>query len=512
LPSNHQTVNSLLAQRTAFRLRHTEMNCKEFEQKFADILKGISKWRRKTMKNTITKTMLSTILAILIIAISAYSQNNELTPNAVSSFSTWSVPQNMGATLNSASDEQGGFIAPSGLSLYFTSNRPGGQGGQDIYVSQRATLWSAWGAPQNLGATVNSAVNDLAPSLSLDGRLMFLTSDRTGGMGLNDIYLSTRTDPNNDFGWTAPINLDAPISSQFTERGATYFEDPATGNGTLFFAREFDSTSSPFHDLYQSTRNADGTFNAPTLISELNSDGSEIRATVRRDGLEVFIHTVRAGGLSAPPPAPVTFDIFVSTRASTSAPWNPPVFIAGLNTTSTEGGPSLSPDGSVLYFQSNRPGGFGGNDLYSVTRVSVNRSSTADFDGDGRTDLSIFRPSDGTWWVMQSGNNAVSVRQFGAMGDKIVPGDYDGDGRTDFAVFRPSTATWWIQRSSDNSFSTTQWGVSTDKLVPADYDGDGRTDIAVYRDGTWYIIQSSSGITYKYFGLSGDIPVTANMQ
>ena len=457
------------------------------------------------MKNRITLTMLTAIMTLVVMLASASSQNH------------FSGPQNMGAIINSASDDQGGAIAPSGLSLYFTSNRAGGQGGQDLYVSQRAALGLAWGAPQNLGATLNSAENDLAPSFSRDGRLMFFTSNRLTGMGNNDIYLSTRTNPNNDFGWTAPVNLGAPINTQFSERGATFFEDMTTGINTLSFAREIDSTMAPFHDLYQSTRNADGTFDAPTLITELNSIGSEIRATFRSDGLEVFIHTARPGGLGAPPPAPATFDIFVSTRASTSAPWNPPVLVAGLNTTFTEGGPALSPDGSVLYLQSNRPGGFGGNDLYSATRCSlysaspctVNRA-VSDFNGDGISDISVFRPSEGNWYIMESGTNTFRAEHFGANGDKIVPGDYDGDGLIDLAVFRPSTGIWWIRKSSGQDL-VRQWGLATDKPVPGDYDGDGITDIAVYRDGTWYIVHSSTGqIAYSQWGLPSDIPIAGS--
>jgi hypothetical protein len=221
--------------------------------------------------------------------------------------------------------------------------------------------------------------------------------------------------------------------------------------------------------------------------------------------LEIFFGSVRLGGLNFP-----VFDIWVSTRASTTSPWNPPVLVSGINSLEDDRVPALSLDGSILYFDSTRAGGSGGFDLYSTTRVSVNRSSTADFDGDGRTDISVFRPSSGTWYVMQSGSNTFRAQQFGTNGDRIVPGDYDGDGRTDFAVFRPSDSNWYILRSSDNSFSAVNWGLNTDKPVSGDYDGDGRTDIAVYRDGSWYIRQSSNGqLATHQFGASSDIPVAA---
>ena len=139
------------------------------------------------------------------------------------------------------------------------------------------------------------------------------------------------------------------------------------------------------------------------------------------------------------------------------------------------------------------------------------RNKVANFDGDRQTDLSVFRPSSGTWYVERSasGGTDVTAQQWGLSTDKPVPGDYDGDGKTDIAVFRPSDGYWYILQSSNNSFRAEQWGLSTDVPVPGDYDSDGRTDIAVYRpsQGVWYIKQSTSGFRAQQWGVSTDKPV-----
>jgi hypothetical protein len=133
-----------------------------------------------------------------------------------------------------------------------------------------------------------------------------------------------------------------------------------------------------------------------------------------------------------------------------------------------------------------------------------------DYDGDGRTDFAVWRPSEGNWYILQSSTGTTSIRSFGTAGDIPVANDYDGDDKADIAVFRPSDANWYVTKSSNSVVFQLPFGAATDKVVPGDYDGDEKGDFAVFRpsEATWYVLRSSDfGVTIQPFGNTTDKPV-----
>ncbi len=158
-------------------------------------------------------------------------------------------------------------------------------------------------------------------------------------------------------------------------------------------------------------------------------------------------------------------------------------------------------------------GGSGGTGV--IFRVRIGSPVDTDLDGDGTSDLAIYRPSTGEWWVRPSSGAPTMLWSWGTAGDVPVAGDYDGDGRPDIAIYRPTEGAWWILRSSTNyaTYTGTTFGLSTDIPVPADYDGDGKTDIAVYRpsNGVWFILQSSTQtVRAIWWGTATDVPVAGD--
>jgi hypothetical protein len=281
-------------------------------------------------------------------------------------FSDWSAPINLGPPVSTVFAEGGTGISKDGLSFYISSTRPGGCGNFDIWVSSRESVDDAWGEPVNLGCDVNSAGLDAAPFLTIDGHRMYFHSDRPGGAGSFDLYVARRHVKRDDLGWRTPENLGAGVNTAATEVLPAIFEDGERGITTLFFAGR---TGAPgglgATDIYSSTLGSDGTFAPAVLIPELSSSAQDLAPMIRRDGLELFLASARVGTAGA-------VDLWVSTRASTSDPWSTPVNMGPvINSVVGDDRPTVSFDGTTLYFTSMRSGGLGSSDVYVLTRSKL---------------------------------------------------------------------------------------------------------------------------------------------
>jgi Tol biopolymer transport system component len=280
-------------------------------------------------------------------------------------FGDWSAPVNLGEAVNSAFEDFLPELSKNERSLYFASNRPGPYGGEDLWVSRRASPADPWGPAENLGAVINGPFNERSPALSRDGHLLFFASNRPGGLGGFDIWVSWRARTHDDVGWQPPVHLGSGVNSPAGDFGPSYFENDDLGIPTLFFASSRPGVGGV--DIYRSELTADGSFGPATLIAELSSPQNDFRPTIRFDGLEVIFDSNR--------PAPTDIsgvglrDLWISTRSSPSDSWLVPQHVGNLvNGPFNDSLPALSSDGSRLVLTSDRPEGFGGSDLYETAR------------------------------------------------------------------------------------------------------------------------------------------------
>lgn len=279
--------------------------------------------------------------------------------------SDWSEPVNLGPVINSSAVDANAALSTDALTLYFVSNRAGGLGGNDLWLSRRQCLQCPWETPVNLGAPVNSDSGDGAPTRSQDGRLLFFFSTRAGGIGSADIYVSRRvsTNASGDV-WGAPVNLGPYVNTAGLENGSYYVHVAGEPNATLYFNRVPAGGSL---DIFRVFLSHDGMPLGPAeAVSELNDQtGADQKVTVRADGLELLLSSFRSGSFGG-------LDIWAFTRQTVKDPWGTPVHLdAPINTPNIDSQPSLSRDGQTLIFTSNRTGGQGQQDLWMATRKPI---------------------------------------------------------------------------------------------------------------------------------------------
>jgi Tol biopolymer transport system component len=272
-------------------------------------------------------------------------------------FTDWSPPLNLGHVVNSPFSDQQPAISPDGLSLYFVSNRPGGTGGLDLWLAQRDSLEDPWQAPVPL-TTLNTAGSETTPAFARGGHLLFFSSNKPGGCGSTDIWVAFRSHKRDDFGWQPPVHLGCDVNRAGSDEGAAFVEhDDQTA--TLYF-HSFRLGGIGQGDIWASTMNADGTFNAPFNVVELNSPANDLKPTVRRGGGEIIFNSARSGN----------FDLWVATRDDEAFAWSVPENLGPVvNSAAGDNAPALSRDGRSLFFDSDRPGGSGFRDLYVSTRT-----------------------------------------------------------------------------------------------------------------------------------------------
>lgn len=274
------------------------------------------------------------------------------------SYSDWGAPTAV-SEVNTAAHEGCPIESPNGKQLYIASTRAGGFGKNDIWVADRSKTSDPFGPMQNLGSAINSADQEFCPTPLGGGWLLFV-SDRTAcgaNPGQNppvgDIYITRQR---HDGTWDAPQNLGCVADGSgpnFTggEFGPSLVS--AYGEAYLYFS---STGTSGNHDIYRSILNADGSFETPQAVTELNSAAVDQMPNVSADGSEIVFASNRGGNM----------DIYTATFDGSTGLWSTPVPVTAVNTAEPESRPSLSGDGKRLYF------GRGATaDIYVSTRVEI---------------------------------------------------------------------------------------------------------------------------------------------
>jgi Tol biopolymer transport system component len=386
---------------------------------------------------------------------------------------------------NNATFDTEPTYSPDGSKIVFSTNR---DGNYEIY------RMNADGS--NPVRLTNNSASDVYPNYSPDGSTIIFISNRDGN---NEIY---------------KMNADGTNQVRLTNDAVSQAMSEFSPDGQKIIFVVAPSASAAPNQLW--VMNADGTnqqqfpnpagpthfYNHPTY----SPNGQKIIFTYGTDVTAQQVWTMNADG---------------TNRVQSS--------VGGRST-------RYSPDGTKLVFSSpftplqgiytNNINGTSSSSLRLTTQfdelpdwqpiITSIRRTPFDFDADGRSDVSVFRPSDGIWYVLRSQAGFLGV-PLGTSGDVIVPADYDGDLKTDVAIWRPSTGDFYIHNSFTNTIRVENFGISGDIPTVGDYDGDNKADLAVYRDGTqgYFYYRASMGnpqgnITFVPWGMTGDKPVASD--
>jgi Tol biopolymer transport system component len=254
-----------------------------------DSNKYLTKIRMTIVKPKISRfNIVSLPILIVVFGVSALAQN----------YSDWSSPTNLGSPVNTPVLDGCPFISKDGLDLIFASNRAAGSGPTDLYAARRETPDGPWGDPVSLGADINTAgFEEFCPMLTISERYLYFVSNRPGGCGGSDIYVARRLDKKSLTEWGEPENLGCQVNSPQNDITPSLFEDE-DGTDYLFFSSNRPGGMGGM-DIYVSTFQADRTFGPASPVPGLNTASNDQRPNVRvRDGLEIFFDSNRSGSIA----------------------------------------------------------------------------------------------------------------------------------------------------------------------------------------------------------------------
>jgi len=216
-----------------------------------------------------------------------------------------------------------------------------------------------FGEPTNLDAPINSPSLDASPFISSDGLQLYFCSDREGGIGKTDLWMVTRSTKDDE--WGPPVNLGTPINSPESESAPCISADGLT----LYFASRRPGGSGNLDIWVTTSATVNDPWAEPVNLGPLiNSSFIDSGPSLSPDGLSLFFYSYKPGGSG-------NFDIWVTTRSTDSDPWGTSMNLGStVNSSYADGVPSISADGLMLFFYSDRPAGYGGGDLWVTTRAS----------------------------------------------------------------------------------------------------------------------------------------------